>query len=1178
MPHWYNDSAQNAKKFVEAAAISASATTPASSSKAEAALQCPPCDDATSSPDTTSRFHQEAGLQLTNPTVQYHQILPNVAAATLVAIAQKTPKPKGHTKFSTIEVVHQGGPLVERLANSPWFDHEVPVRFHELPETGGDPSREYNAIFEIETRMMLAKANRQSLVIWAGNPDKPELDGFAGFLGMLPFRGISVALVTFSQQYPDPFRYATPSGVLEHDSYDAGRMGLSPVKAVFGALPSRAFTAELKPWDPIVVEPAEGEPMLRLPFRIAGLSLPMITYTGKYDHGISELAERVVGYYAARHQGAAGSQAAVFPVISCGQTVDGLGYGADLLDALTARGCPGYYFTHRSGETYKRYSEYAPSELLEQVAVAKRAGKTVLFIAVGGGCNGNATGVVAAMTNSHFIEVPTTPLHFNDATTSAKKAFSLIVDDKILSKNLLGTFYLPRLVFCINETFFTCNTASIHSAVGESTKTMNMIGVAPSAPGQRDYHNILGAHEFASDTTAILSTVCGFERLVEFIGDAATRDTKHAALEAGAAVKKLRAELAEAIASGAPAASVDRCRQQLKAASAARCARVGAIRGRYYALPGHAREAISEFFTVINAEIVKAKAMFLAYEDPFEKYRALLFEYAHTLGHAVEAWLAGVHMRAAEAGIDSEAAVRNHGQCVGMAVIWAGEMSRRLGALTGDGYTCHQAMVYLFNSFGGFSFGPVRALADALGITKADFLREVLGGVRLDNKRGYVECADCTKSVDQLVTRRPGQMLRSDDSNAEVRYLVLVEESWQQAVLESAFDLEFDNVAHLDSATGKVVFAPLASCPRAPAQSAEVAHALRSRIYALYGDDESMPSTPAELAEPSAGGGLGAMRRTQSESAQLSSHYYDAERSLAGLNTTPAERSPRSKMAQVAEHGSAAAAAAAAASAKAADSTESSNESTEESESSSSNESMEECMTPMTPEPRPKAVDITDGASTTSCASSLSSSSCASSSSSPSSVSFASSAVATASAATSAPASAAAASSSASSAASSSAASTPMLASPSRLSGSLVGGGAGGGANGAGGMRRACSEAVALDTLHKKKQRAALSRSDVQKMRDFSHVLDAEFRDGYRKWREGKPRFPKGDINKPPAHAVTLVYREDGLKTTWELQLAGLPRLSPTTRFPYQSGYARWNMALRTQPSQASAAFAARGA
>ena len=197
-------------------------------------------------------------------------------------------------------------------------------------------------------------------------------------------------------------------------------MGLCPIKAVFGALPSRKFTAALKAWDPIVVEPCASEPMLRLPFRIAGLTLPMITYAGKYEDGVAELARRIAAYYSDRRE--RGEIGHVFPVVSCGETVDGLGYGTDLFDALASLGCPGYYFTHRSGETFKRYSEYAPSHLLEQVAAAKQRGQTVLIIAVGGGCNGNATGVVAAMTNSHFIEMPTTPLHFNDATTSAKSS------------------------------------------------------------------------------------------------------------------------------------------------------------------------------------------------------------------------------------------------------------------------------------------------------------------------------------------------------------------------------------------------------------------------------------------------------------------------------------------------------------------------------------------------------------------------------------------------------------------------------------------------------------------------------------------------------------------------------------------------------------------------------------
>ena len=107
--------------------------------------------------------------------------------------------------------------------------------------------------------------------------------------------------------------------------------------------------------------------------------------------------------------------------------------------------------------------------------------------------------------------MPTTPMHYNDATTSAKKAFSLVHGDVILSKNI-SAFYLPRMVFCVNEMFLTCSAANVHATVGESCKTMNMLGVANSAVGARDYHNILGGAEFASDFTKIVTTVGGFAR------------------------------------------------------------------------------------------------------------------------------------------------------------------------------------------------------------------------------------------------------------------------------------------------------------------------------------------------------------------------------------------------------------------------------------------------------------------------------------------------------------------------------------------------------------------------------------------------------------------------------------------------------------------------------------------
>ena len=129
--------------------------------------------------------------------------------------------------------------------------------------------------------------------------------------------------------------------------------------------------------------------------------------------GVAELTERIAADY---------PMGKLCVIISCGGVIDALGYGLDILQGIQARGHTGHYFSHRSGETYKRWAEYCHPELFGWLAGAKAVGQTVLFIAVGGGCNGNATGLMAAMTNSHFVEVPTTPLHYNDATTSAKKA------------------------------------------------------------------------------------------------------------------------------------------------------------------------------------------------------------------------------------------------------------------------------------------------------------------------------------------------------------------------------------------------------------------------------------------------------------------------------------------------------------------------------------------------------------------------------------------------------------------------------------------------------------------------------------------------------------------------------------------------------------------------------------
>jgi 3-dehydroquinate synthetase len=697
---------------------------------------------------------------------------------------------------------------------------------------------EYEAVFETASSLLMAKADRASLMLFVGSDDT-TLDVYAALIALLPFRGIQVALLSQRVEYGDLFHQATPSGVFELDARQAARMGMFPLHAVFGALPSTTFEAPVRGWAPVQVPQQPG--MVPLPFKIGGLTLPMVTHNGTYDEALDRLGRTLGAHYPQGY----------YPIVSCGETCDALGYGWDLLQALQQP--RGFYYTHKSGETYKRYDNYGTAELFHHVAQAKAQQLTPVIVAVGGGVNGNCIGLVAALTGSDFVEVPTTPMHYNDATTSAKKAFSLVVDDNILSKNILGAFYLPQLVYCVNECFLTISSANAHATVGEATKTMNMLGVANCHQGAQDYHNILGAHEFASDFTKILLRVSGFESLVSFITCPVTRRMKGDLITLGGTIRSLRAQLqklqqqqGEGEGEG-ECVALSKVEQQLTAKLAQRAGAMEAFRARFHALPAEQRQGVKEFLTCINKEIVSAKAMFLAYSDPFEKYRALLFEYAHTLGHGVEAFLNKMYKLAQDRGVCvPEDAFRLHGQCVGMAVLWAGQMSAQLGVLQGEGLQLHQSLVYLFNRSAGFSFQPCRLLCDSLGVGVDQFCEGVLSVVRRDNKRGYCCSSDACKSVDQLVTGRPGQMLRSADSAAELRYLVEVDEDWQRLVLRQAFAGSFDKV--VDLREGGLCFVPCGEAVESC--SADVASFIHSSIHRLYGaaaSDEGSGGSPSDM-------------------------------------------------------------------------------------------------------------------------------------------------------------------------------------------------------------------------------------------------------------------------------------------------------------------------------------------
>ena len=78
-------------------------------------------------------------------------------------------------------------------------------------------------------------------------------------------------------------------------------------------------------------------------------------------------------------------------------------------------------------------------------------------------------------------------------------------------------------------------------------------------------------------------------------------------------------------------------------------------------------------------------------------------------------------------------------------------------------------------------------------------------------------------------------MLRSEDPNAEVRYMVVINEALQRRALERAFEREFDLVAHLEHTTGKggtISFRPLATHPRPMGVGAPIAALIRASIRA----------------------------------------------------------------------------------------------------------------------------------------------------------------------------------------------------------------------------------------------------------------------------------------------------------------------------------------------------------
>jgi 3-dehydroquinate synthetase len=127
-------------------------------------------------------------------------------------------------------------------------------------------------------------------------------------------------------------------------------------------------------------------------------------------------------------------------------------------------------------------------------------------------------------------------------------------------------------------------------------------------------------------------------------------------------------------------------------------------------LPEQPMEALLELLDIGRV----AKTPYL-YRDPRERCEALIFEYGHTMGHAVEFVSAGTV---------------NHGAAVAWGMLVAAEVSHTLGHLSADDLDRHYRVVSWLQ-LPPASAGP--------GRLDRNRLRAALA---IDNKRGYLRCRD----------------------------------------------------------------------------------------------------------------------------------------------------------------------------------------------------------------------------------------------------------------------------------------------------------------------------------------------------------------------------------------------------------------------------------------------------
>jgi 3-dehydroquinate synthase len=139
-------------------------------------------------------------------------------------------------------------------------------------------------------------------------------------------------------------------------------------------------------------------------------------------------------------------------------------WGSKLLASLKAAGFAPQVIVMPDGEPSKRL---ATVETMAEKLARLGADRKAVIIALGGGVVGDVSGLLASvyMRGVEFVQVPTTVLAQVDASVGGKTGVNLVA-----GKNLLGTFYHPRVVLIDPTVLKTLPEREFRSGLYEALK------------------------------------------------------------------------------------------------------------------------------------------------------------------------------------------------------------------------------------------------------------------------------------------------------------------------------------------------------------------------------------------------------------------------------------------------------------------------------------------------------------------------------------------------------------------------------------------------------------------------------------------------------------------------------------------------------------------------------------